>query len=116
MAFIVLMKAEDHSQQQIRSKLLTSGVDAKEVERLLGEAEVAYGSNRGDRGVMRVRSGAAAIVVGLVITVLPIAFSLFFISLMWFGPVVIAAGVFQLIKGILEIKQGNTETEGESQQ
>ena len=109
-AFVATMKARDFSSQQIRSKLLTSGMNSTEVKQLMDAAEIVHNSKRGDRGVTRVVTGSAALFVGVVIT-----FLLFFVGgLLWlFGPIVIAGGVFQLIKGILEIKAGNVIVEEE---
>lgn len=111
-AFVAMMQAQDHSSQQIRSKLLTSGMAPTEVKELMDAAEVVYKSKRGDRGVMRVTTGAAALSVGVVITI-----ALFFVGgLLWvLGPIAILGGLFQLIKGILEIKAGNLKVEPEGQ-
>ena len=109
-AFIAAMQAQDFSSQQIRSKLLTSGMAPAEAKQLMEAGEVLYKSKRGDRGVTRVATGVAALGIGVIVTI-----ALLFVGgLLWlFGPVLIAGGVFQLIKGSLEIKAGNLIVEDE---
>ena len=85
------------------SKFLNSSQSPAEaeVEDLLGQADALYSADRRERGVRRIKKGVAFTVGGIVLTV-PLAF---FGGIFVLGGIVLTlTGVFELGKGIYEVK------------
>ena len=103
LAFILVMRESDVSVQQIRSKLLNSSQSPAEaeVEDLLAQADALYSADRRERGMRRIKKGIAFTVGGIVLTI-PLA--LFGGIFVLGGIILTLAGVFQLGKGIYEVK------------
>ena len=102
-AFIVVMKENDLSNQEIRNKLAAVLTEASraDLDGFFEQASVAYKEDRGGRSGRRITSGVAMIVAGGIITVPLAIFGGFFVI---FGVILILAGLFQLGKGIYEAR------------
>ncbi len=101
LAYVMDQKEQDVSVQVIRNKLVLAGVDADAANSLIQETEVLYKDDQRERGIRRIQKGVAFTVGGLVLTV-PLAM---FGGIFALGGIIpTLAGLFQLGKGIYEVK------------
>ena len=103
LTFVLAMREQDVSTQVIRSKLVHAAQNPteSEVDGLMAQADALYQADQRERGVRRIQKGVALTVGGVIITV-PLA--MFGGILALGGVAVTLMGVFQLGKGIYEIK------------
>ena len=101
LAYVMDQKEQDVSVQVIRNKLILAGVDADDADSLIQETEILYKDDQHERGIRRIKRGVALAVGGLVLTI-PLA--LFGGIFVLGGIILTLAGVFQLGKGIYEVK------------
>ena len=99
--YIMAQKERDISIQVIRNRLVLAGIDADTANSLIQSAEAPYDSDRKGRGARRIQKGVALAVGGLVLTVPLALFGGIFVLI---GVVLVLAGLFQLGKGIYEVK------------
>lgn len=99
--YVVAQREQDASIQEIRNRLILAGIDAAAADGLIQSAKAPYDSDRKERGVRRIKKGVALAVGGLALTVLLGLLSGIFVLL---GVALTLAGLFQLGKGIYEVK------------
>ena len=99
--YVVAQREQDASIQEIRNRLILAGIDAASADGLIQSAKAPYDSDRKERGVRRIKKGVALAVGGLALTVLLGLLSGIFVLL---GVALTLAGLFQLGKGIYEVK------------
>ena len=96
-------KELDVSVQVIRNKLVLAGIGADEANSLIQGTEVLYEGDQRNRGIRRIKRGVALAVGGLVLTVPLALFGGIFVLI---GIILTLAGLFQLGKGVYEVKGG----------
>ena len=101
LAYVMDQKEQDVSVQVIRNQLVLAGMDADDANSLIQETEVLYKDDKRERGIRRIKKGVAFTIGGLVLTV-PLAM---FGGIFALGGIILTlAGLFQLGKGIYEVK------------
>ena len=96
--YIMAQKEQGGSIQEIRNRLILAGIDADTADGLIQSAEAPYESDRRERGVRRIKKGAAFVVSGLALTIPLVLFGGIFTLL---GGILVLVGLFQLGKGPL---------------
>ena len=99
--YVMAQKEQGGSIQEIRNRLVLAGIDADTAEGLIKSAEAPYESDRRERGVRRIKKGAAFVVSGLALTIPLVLFGGIFTLL---GGILVLVGLFQLGKGIYEVR------------
>ena len=103
LVYIMSQKELDVSVQVIRNKLVLAGIGADEANSLIQGTEVLYEGDQRNRGIRRIKRGVALAVGGLVLTVPLALFGGIFVLI---GIILTLAGLFQLGKGVYEVKGG----------